>query len=298
MSIKNQTEEIAAMLIEAMEKETAPWMNPWKPSPHCLRNGVTGHEYRGINLLILSFGLFEDPRYCTFFQAQKKGWKIKKGSKSLPVRFAAKISKDDKPEESEEKKKEKTFFVNKWFRVFNFEQIEGAPPLESPNDEETFDPAPRCEEILKNIDVASKEVEDSDEAFYSRSEDCVTVPERRRFKDATGFYRIVFHEIGHATGAAHRLNRRQVGEFASPEYAFEELVAEITSFLVGCTVGCGSNPSANTAAYLKNWIGALQKDGNYIFKACRLADRAMRWILYPEERAKLQSGRGKEAEGE
>jgi antirestriction protein ArdC len=254
-----------------------------------LRNGVTGHEYRGINLIILSFASFDDPRYCTFFQAREKGWKIKKGAKGLPVRFAAKISKDGEPEESEGKKEAKTFFVNKWFRVFNFEQIEGAPPLESLNDKETFDPLPRCEEILKNIDVILREVKDVDEAFYSRSEDCITLPERRRFMDAISFYRIVFHEIGHATGAAHRLNRKQSENFGSPEYAFEELVAEITSFLVGRAIGCGSNPSSDTVAYLKNWTEALKKNGNYIFKACRLADQAMRWILHPEKREELRS---------
>jgi antirestriction protein ArdC len=49
-------------------------------------------------------------------------------------------------------------------------------------------------------------------------------------------------------------------------------------------VGCGSNPSQNDISYLQNWIECLENDSSYIFKACRLADKAMNWILHPEGR--------------
>lgn len=63
-----------------MEGGTAPWQKAWSGSQYTLRNGVTGHEYSGLNVLRLCLNTYEDPRYCTFNQAKDKGWKIKKGS--------------------------------------------------------------------------------------------------------------------------------------------------------------------------------------------------------------------------
>jgi antirestriction protein ArdC len=285
MSQKNQLEDVAKMLIEAMEQSAAPWMKPWAASPFCLHNGVTGHVYSGVNILMLALHLFSDPRYCTFKQAKENGWMVKKGSTSSIVKYAAKVTRSEKADsEGQENEEAKTFFLNKWFHVFNFEQIDGAPLLESSEEEKAFNPLPRCEEVLKYADVKIQESKSSDQAFYRGSEDCVYLPDRYRFSSEIDFYRIAFHEMGHATGAKHRLNRENALNSQLKDYAFEELVAEITSFLVGRIVGCGSDPSSNNVSYLNSWIEALKNDHNYIFKACRLADCAMRWILYPEER--------------
>ena len=89
--------------------------------------------------------------------------------------------------------------------------------------------------------------------------------------------------MAHATGAVHRLNR-SFGDFASKTYAFEELVAEITSFLVGRTVGCGSEPRKESVSYVASWIEQIKTDKNCIFKACKLAEKACEWILNPDSR--------------
>jgi antirestriction protein ArdC len=81
----NQEEELAKMLIEAMEEGIALWMKPWAASAFRLHNGVTGHEYSGVNIVTLSLSPFDDPRYCTFLQAKTNGWKVKKGSRSFSV---------------------------------------------------------------------------------------------------------------------------------------------------------------------------------------------------------------------
>lgn len=71
--MKDYQDSIAEKFLKAMENGTAPWLRPWKSSPFTLRNGVTGHEYRGLNSLLLSIKPYEDPRYCTFNQARRKG---------------------------------------------------------------------------------------------------------------------------------------------------------------------------------------------------------------------------------
>ena len=236
--------------------------------------------------MTLSLNTSDDPRYCTFNQAKEKGWKIKKGAKSSIVQYSATVIKEKETDPENEKKKAEKFFVKKWFHVFNFEQIEGAPALER---EETFNPLPQCEEVLNNSDVELRESKLSDAAFYRLSEDCVYVPERSRFKSEIDFYKVVFHELGHATKAKNRLNRETSNGFGSESYALEELVAEIASFLVGRAVGCGSDPSSNNVSYLNGWLEALKRDYNYIFKAARLADQASRWILYTNERESLRN---------
>jgi antirestriction protein ArdC len=65
MDKNNQQKELATMLIEAMEQGSAPWQRPWSSSQLSLRNGVTGHLYSEINVLLLAFMPFRDPRYCT-----------------------------------------------------------------------------------------------------------------------------------------------------------------------------------------------------------------------------------------
>ena len=96
-------------------------------------------------------------------------------------------------------------------------------------------------------------------------------------------YHTVFHEMAHATGAAKRLNRN-FGSFSSETYAFEELVAEIASFLVGRAIGCGSEPRKESINYVASWIKQIKKDNNVLFKACKLAEDACKWILNPAER--------------
>lgn len=74
-------ENIAEKFLKAMENGTAAWLRPWKSSSFTLRNGITGHEYQGLNALILSMTPYKDPRYCTFKQAKQNNWMIRKGSR-------------------------------------------------------------------------------------------------------------------------------------------------------------------------------------------------------------------------
>ena len=111
------------------------------------------------------------------------------------------------------------------------------------------------------------------------------MPNRERFESPLMFYRTAFHEVAHATGAPHRLNRK-FGPFSSKSYAFEELVAEITSFLVGRTLGCGSEPRKESVNYVASWIEQIKNDSKVLFNACKLAEEACKWILNPTERKK------------
>ena len=274
--------DIAQMFTKAMEEGTAPWQRPWKSSPFSLFNGITGREYSGINVILLSMNHYNDPRYCTFKQANEAGYKIKKGSKGHLIKYCSFLTVADK-ENKEENEEEKKIFMQKYFYVFNFEQLEGVPTLELKEICKAFNPIQKCEEILKKFDLKIEESITSNKAFYSVYEDKIFVPNRKRFVDELSFYHTVFHEMAHATGAAKRLNRN-FGSFSSETYAFEELVAEIASFLVGRAIGCGSEPRKESINYVASWIKQIKKDNNVLFKACKLAEDACKWILNPAER--------------
>ncbi len=109
------------------------------------------------------------------------------------------------------------------------------------------------------------------------------LPFEDRFKNAAAYYQTALHELGHWTGHPTRLNREtliagsQAG-FESPEYAREELRAEIGSLMSGQRLGIGHNPERH-AAYVGDWIQALKKDPTEIYRAARDAQRMSDYLL-------------------
>jgi antirestriction protein ArdC len=60
------------------------------------------------------------------------------------------------------------------------------------------------------------------------------------------------HELGHASGAPHRLNRDLSGSFGSKKYAFEELLAETNAAF--CCTWLGIVPTVRHADYIGSWL--------------------------------------------
>ena len=62
------------------------------------------------------------------------------------------------------------------------------------------------------------------------------LPERGQFPSANHYYQTALHELGHSTGHPERMNRETLiqgieGGFGSPDYAKEELRAEISAMM-------------------------------------------------------------------
>ncbi|EIJ75487.1 MAG: hypothetical protein C75L2_00550042 [Leptospirillum sp. Group II 'C75'] len=82
--------QITEKMVHALESGTAPWTRPWKVTVDSAPvNALTGKPYRGVNALNLSWHALSmgvpDMRYATFKQAKEKGWKIRGGSKGIPI---------------------------------------------------------------------------------------------------------------------------------------------------------------------------------------------------------------------
>ena len=116
-----------------------------------------------------------------------------------------------------------------------------------------------------------------DRAYYRMAEDKVVLPEPGQFPTRNGYYQTALHECGHATGHPDRMNRETLKEglangFGSPEYAREELRAEISAMMTGERVGVGHDPQRG-AAYVENWVKVLEKDPHEIHRAARDAQK-------------------------
>lgn len=108
-------------------------------------------------------------------------------------------------------------------------------------------------------------MEHQDKACFSPSKNEILLPEKAQFSDGQSFYSTAFHECIHSTGAADRLNRLQPGAvFGSPEYAREELVAELGAALTAHRYGFDAHIKEESAAYLKSWLKSLKEEPSFI----------------------------------
>ena len=87
-------EALAELFVKSLNEKKLPWNQPWVdkvPVFGSHQNPITGTRYRGLNAVILWAVAMEknypDPRWCTYKQAQEKGWQVKKGSKGCHIEF-------------------------------------------------------------------------------------------------------------------------------------------------------------------------------------------------------------------
>jgi len=172
----------------------------------------------------------------------------------------------------------KTILMEKLFTVFHASQIEGIPPY-----------MPRAVNMIEADEKAERIISDSGaeirygggRAFYRRSEDFIQLPRTEFFEDTAGYYATLLHELVHWTGHESRLHRTLGSVMSSPEYAREELVAEMGSMFLSAETDIPQTPEhfANHAAYVESWISILKGDSNALFKAASEANKAAEFLL-------------------
>ena len=283
----NKYQELANKFADLIEKNEAPWQKTWSGKGFLPYNIKSEKEYNGMNLLNLMMAAeakgYEDNRWLTFLQAGELGAKVRPGEKGMHIMFLQ--TKETKKEIDEITGEEQVVTVKlekpraMWSVVFNAEQCEGLPAYKEKLI--TFDPIEKAQEILDNsgAKIIHKK---QNEAFYNIVTDTITLPLKEQFQSPEAYYRCALHELGHWTAHEKRNNRDLSGSFGSESYAREELVAEITSFLVGTQCGLGHEPNDNNVAYLKSWSKAIRDDPSYLFKAVKDADKAAQLILGKE----------------
>lgn len=266
-------------ITEKLEGGVIPWKKPWSDfgAP---RNYRSGHVYQGINALLLAMMQFEQPYFLTYKQAQELGGQVRRKEKGMMIIYAGQGVKEDKQTGDK-----KGFSFLRYSTVFNIEQIDGIEWKLPTAPTRELVPNEAAELVCANYIANSgpKLLFSGSQALYRKSTDIVVMPAREAFHSEPEYYATLFHEFGHSTGHAKRLNRPELVEsagFGTPTYAREELTAELTAFFVSGIIGLDISATVNnTAAYLQNWLTALRNDKSLIKTACSSAQKAANLIM-------------------
>ena len=279
-------QEFTNTLVAVLEQGIVPWQKSWSPDlcggPSAPINAVTGRHYHGVNVLTLAMhpAPFEtgDPRWCTYQQAQSKGWQVRKGERGTTVFLCKPLEVDnDKRADDPSRPATKTINLLRAFTVFHARQLDSIPPYARPTPEEAPWTMPEAAQIiLDNHGVPVRT--GGDRAFYSPQFDFIQMPPYGAFKDQSSVAAVVMHEASHSTGHPSRLNRDQSGRFGSVLYAMEELVAELSSYMVNSTLGLPTD-TQNHSAYLGHWAARMKEDNRVIFRAASEAQRSASYLL-------------------
>jgi antirestriction protein ArdC len=145
--------------------------------------------------------------------------------------------------------------------VFNSEFIENIQELnlniviDDLPQENNIHEIENCENFISKIIVNGNldlKFNKSAVAYYSPSNDFVSMPERQYFVSTSKYYSVLFHEIIHWTGHTDRLNRDLKGSQDQESYSFEELIAEMGAMLNCLQFGI-LEEFINSVRYLKSW---------------------------------------------
>ena len=275
-------EAFSKKITELVLNNNAPWVKPWgvNHAQGLPVNALTGKAYRGCNVMLLLSTPFASRGWMTFKQVSSIGGKVLKGSKATDIFFFTTIQK-----EKDDAKTGETVLVDipclKNFKVFNLEQCEipeGANLKYRPEaSTATADDSGifvECEKLL-NLAVW---YENDTAAYYIPSRDEIHLPNRRAFSSLSGFWGTAMHELSHWTGHESRLNRDIRNFFGTQKYAREELIAEVSSWLLAVTLGTPHEPQ-NSAAYLASWVKDVKDKPRELYRAISQAQKVVDYLL-------------------
>lgn len=270
---------------------------------------------------------YKAPVYMTYGQLYKEGAHVLKGEKAVPVfkwGFSIKDKDGKKVTEEEfnnmtddEKKECKRRPFLKIYPEFNIDQTNMSEVNKEKydavvsqfrkTDVQTITDGmyvnKAIDRMMEKQEWVCKIQYDKEEkgAYYNPAKDIVVLPTKAQFrihpddpeecfKDGQEYYGTALHEMAHSTGHPSRLDRLKPAAFGSPEYAKEELVAELTSAMVGNTLGFDRRISDNNVAYLQNWTSALRKEPKFIVTVMADVNKASRIIIENIDKQRIALG--------
>lgn len=270
---------------------------------------------------------YKAPVYMTYGQLYKEGAHVLKGEKAVPVfkwgfsikdKDGKKVTEEEFDNMTDDEKKEcKRRPFLKIYPEFNIDQTNMSEVNKEKYDavvsqfRKTDVPTitdgmyvnKAIDRMMEKQEWVCKIQYDKEEkgAYYSPTKDIVVLPTKAQFrihpddpeecfKDGQEYYGTALHEMAHSTGHPSRLDRLKPAAFGSPEYAKEELVAELTSAMVGNTLGFDRRISDNNVAYLQNWTSALRKEPKFIVTVMADVNKASRIIIENIDKQRIALG--------
>jgi len=279
---QDQYDLLTNQLIDSIESNTLPKWFDGLAIRLGSRNVATGHTYTGANRLILACQSYSDPAWSTYKGWESLGYIVQKGEKSTGICRPNPV-KVDKVDGLGNKTGEKQVLnLFKTLPVFNGEQVRdsnGNCYKSEPAVTTDFNSIANCESVVNahNPNIKFK----GDQPCYVPSQDMVVMPKPEHFTSNENYYRTLFHELAHWTSHVSRCDRKLGKRFGSADYAFEELVAELTSAFVSSDLNL-TGQLENHASYLQSWLKVLKDDNKALIKASRLAQTASNFIMQRE----------------
>ncbi|OSI68556.1 ArdC family protein [Bradyrhizobium canariense] len=280
-------DDITNKIITELEAGRVPWVQPWgsaaAKAPLALpKSAASGRQYSGINILVLWGAAIEHgftgQSWLTFRQALSLGGHVRKGERGTTVVYADRfVPACEKRRAHETGEEAQAIPFLKQFTLFNSDQCDGLPaeiattsPPPPPGLTE-----PQVEYLIKATGIDFRI--GGNRAFYVPTEDYVQVPPPQAYFEPINWHRTALHELAHASGHPSRLNRDLSGSYGSRKYAFEELVAEISSAFSCASLGIV--PTVRHADYIGSWLEVLREDNRAIVRAASQASKVADYLL-------------------
>lgn len=282
-------EEITRQIIELLKRDHVPWIRGWEAWP--LRHN--GQLFTGTNSLILCLAAdeagYRSRYWLTKAQGKRLGAKIpdgQAGTRVLRPVIAPLPSAVMDPRLGlvqpgtrrvwKTREGERLRVRMDSYRVFNAEQFVGLPDRYYAAPEPDARPLEAAHHFFEAIDARMEEGGNS--ASYSPTEDLIRMPRSAWFRGGTEYFATLAHELGHWTGHGKRLARSLVGQFGDPEYAKEELVAELAAAYVLAANDLPGIRRQSHAAYLSSWLEILENDPEAFPRAATLGQSAADYL--------------------
>jgi len=282
MEAKRNSYQVITDTILAALENCGPCERPWiGPSLTMPLNAVTGHEYRGSNVLMLWISAQEagytQNAWATFKQWKERGASVRKGEKGTPIIWFSMLERkgDDAGDSTGEDDRRIPCAKLSW--AFNVAQVDGYEGETAPTPEENrVSPIEQAEDLIRAS--GAKIIHEGASAFYRRSSDTIHMPPQHLFVGTStsspteAYYGVKLHELTHWT--APRLDREFGKRFGDDAYAAEELVAELGAAFLCAKLGISAEPRADHASYLATWIKVLKNDPRAFITAASKAAQA------------------------
>lgn len=279
------------------------WRAGWS-MPKVPESAITKKQYHGINNVTLSLVSmsrgYGDYRWVTFNQMQEKGWTFKTDEEGNSLGKGAGVSIEyfDLIDKQTGKRLDKSVLdgmtieekndyfaqnvkpIRKFYRVFNGDIINGIPALEKTE----INPMEKVDRVEQLLDYwnenEAKIVYGGSQAYYRPKTDEIHLPNREKFFSMQEFYSTALHELGHSTGHESRLNRNIENLFGTPDYALEELRAEIASMFIeqDLEIQVDAEHKRNNSAYIAAWKKEIKDNPNALFTAITDADKIAKYV--------------------
>jgi len=270
--------ELVENFIHALEQGVQPWKQSWKLNNGMPRSAVSGGEYSGINILSLMGHRFNSNQWITAKQVEQLGGVIKheeldKGRDIFFLKNIVKtITKADK-QSGEEKEIDEKHTVLKNYKVYNIDQVEG---INFEQDNHPLGKNEKIDEVEKMVAATKVQMYRGSPA-YSTRDDCIFMPHIDEFVDKENYYSTLFHELSHWSGHETRLNRANHAKKYDDVYAFEELIAELSSAFL-CAKHTISMENTQHTEYMNHWVKMLKEKPYVLFSVSNHASKSAAYI--------------------